>query len=603
MQTYPPFVRHPRHAPPRGIAVVIIMTMVTVAFAISYSMLRLQSTAMLVHQNADRRVSARQTALAGLSAGLRRIHLNSWAGVNSSFAITPSAIETCVVTYTAGDSLLQPQNPNYADWHYRVTITATATALHPLNPQVHSQHTAKAVVQLVPRRVGNTPNNWSAVRSRTVYQTRNAPFTVNVPVRIEGALRLQGPVQLGNLLPWSDAARGRYFDDLNLMRTGRSEVQTVSVANASGGTFRLQFNGDTTGNISYDATAWTVRSALQALSTIGSGNVSVTKPAWGEYRITFTNALATQNVPQISVGGTSLWPYWASVSTSTVQHGSSGYGDYRPFTGPLAFPQTATDAVNLSLLASQEVSLSNTSVSSAMSLPLPTSLNSYRIYPGGPTYSVPQLPSNLSNTSYAADAETNPLGVFFAPGSITLGNNVTINGTLISAGSVTLSGTNINFQPVDLRPLTGESAPVRLPAALARQNVLIGSGAGVTISGFVVAGDRFEVTEGSESASLLLEGRVVTAEFLVRQRTPWNYSALIWGWLYSLFTSQAENDGGTPYFPVYLAAFGRTPIPTLTLRPNSDSLSEHWQDLTGPVYIAHGSDPGLVWDVIRIEHD
>jgi hypothetical protein len=539
MQTYPLTARYPRRAPPRGIAVVIIMTMVTVAFAISYAMLRLQSTAMLVHQNADRRVSARQTALAGLSAGLRRMHLNSWTGVNSSFVISPSATETCVVTYTAGDTTLLPQNANYADWHYRVTITATATALHPINPQVHSQHTAKAVVQLVPRRVGNTPSNWSAVRSRTVYQTQNAPFTVHVPVRIEGELRLQGPIQLGNLLSWNDATRGKYYGDLNLMRTGRSEVQAVSVVNAGGGSFRLQFNGVSTGNISYDATASTVRSALQSLSTIGSGNVTVTKPAWGEYRITFSNALATQNVQQILVASTSLWPYWESVSTSTVQHGSPGYGDYRPFTGPIAFPQSATDAANLALLGSQELSLSNISVSSAMSLPLPTSLNSYRIYQGGPTYTIPQLPSNLSNTSYAADVENNPLGIFFAPGSISLGNNVTINGTLISAGSITLSGTNINFQPVDLRPLTGDTAPIRLPAALARQNVLIGSGAGVTINGFVVAGDRFEVVEGSESASLLLEGRVVTAEFLVRQRTAWNYNADIWGWLYSYFTSQA----------------------------------------------------------------
>src|SRR5690606_6876685 len=99
MQTYPLTSRHHRHAPPRGIAVVIIMTMVTVAFAISYSMLRLQSTAMLVQQNADRRVSARQTAMAGLSAGLRRIHLNSWGGVGSNFAINSSNTETCVVTY------------------------------------------------------------------------------------------------------------------------------------------------------------------------------------------------------------------------------------------------------------------------------------------------------------------------------------------------------------------------------------------------------------------------------------------------------------------------------------------------------------------------
>src|SRR5262249_41925037 len=51
------------------------------------------------------------------------------------------------------------------------------------------------------------------------------------------------------------------------------EVQTVTLTgNPTGGTFTLTFSGQTTAAIAYNASAATVQSALQALSSIGSGN-------------------------------------------------------------------------------------------------------------------------------------------------------------------------------------------------------------------------------------------------------------------------------------------------------------------------------------------
>lgn len=59
--------------------------------------------------------------------------------------------------------------------------------------------------------------------------------------------------------------------------TTGNEEQTVAITGApTGGSFTLTFGAQTTAAIAYNATAATVKAALEALSTIGSGGVTVT---------------------------------------------------------------------------------------------------------------------------------------------------------------------------------------------------------------------------------------------------------------------------------------------------------------------------------------
>src|SRR5215471_804027 len=59
-----------------------------------------------------------------------------------------------------------------------------------------------------------------------------------------------------------------------------NEVQRVALAGTvTGGTFTLKFNNQTTAAIAYNADAATMDQRLEALSTIGTGNVSVSKPS------------------------------------------------------------------------------------------------------------------------------------------------------------------------------------------------------------------------------------------------------------------------------------------------------------------------------------
>lgn len=86
----------------------------------------------------------------------------------------------------------------------------------------------------------------------------------------------------------------------------QSEIQTLALSNATGGTFRIAFGGQVTAPLAYNASNSTVDTALEALSTIGSGNVSVSL-AGSTYTITFGGALANTNVPSLQ----------ADVSTAT----------------------------------------------------------------------------------------------------------------------------------------------------------------------------------------------------------------------------------------------------------------------------------------------
>lgn len=94
---------------------------------------------------------------------------------------------------------------------------------------------------------------------------------------------------------------------------GTSEVQTITI-DADGGTFKLAFDGYTTGDIDWDSTNNTLRdnvdAALEALPNIGAGNVTTAVGTMtsgvGTLTVTFAGALAAKAVPTITVADNSL---------------------------------------------------------------------------------------------------------------------------------------------------------------------------------------------------------------------------------------------------------------------------------------------------------
>lgn len=109
-----------------------------------------------------------------------------------------------------------------------------------------------------------------------------------------------------------------------------AEVQTVTISGTpTGGTFTLTYRGQTTAAIAYNAIASAVDTALEALTTIGAGNVAVTGgPGPGTpYIVTFGGALTNTNIRPLTANSSGLTGGTdPDVSVAETTAGSAGVG-------------------------------------------------------------------------------------------------------------------------------------------------------------------------------------------------------------------------------------------------------------------------------------
>lgn len=102
-----------------------------------------------------------------------------------------------------------------------------------------------------------------------------------------------------------------------------NEVQSVTIPGATGGTFRLSFKDEHTNYLALGASAADLQAALEALSTIGLSNVTVTGSgtAASPYIITFRYALGSTNQPLLE-GDSSRLTGLASATYNTISQGT-----------------------------------------------------------------------------------------------------------------------------------------------------------------------------------------------------------------------------------------------------------------------------------------
>ncbi len=103
-----------------------------------------------------------------------------------------------------------------------------------------------------------------------------------------------------------------------------NEVQTVAIPDdVTGGTFALTYGGQTTGGIAYDADAATVDTALELLSNIGVGDVTVTGGDGPgiDWIVEFTNLLAGAPQVDMTIDGALLTGNEVTVTRTQVGSG------------------------------------------------------------------------------------------------------------------------------------------------------------------------------------------------------------------------------------------------------------------------------------------
>lgn len=106
---------------------------------------------------------------------------------------------------------------------------------------------------------------------------------------------------------------------------GTNAQQNLEIDNATGGTFTITFNGQTTIPLAYNAGGNVLQNALAALSNIGIGNVVVNEqpglPGAILYAIYFVEQLGRLALPMITVDGSLLTGIGVLVNVSLAQAG------------------------------------------------------------------------------------------------------------------------------------------------------------------------------------------------------------------------------------------------------------------------------------------
>lgn len=110
---------------------------------------------------------------------------------------------------------------------------------------------------------------------------------------------------------------------------GVNEVKTVTITGTpTGGTFTLTFGGQTTSAIAYNAAGSAVEDAVEALSSVGLGNVRVTGgPGPGTpYVITFLNDLGRRDVGTMTAAHSFTGGTTPAIAVTTTTEGDATDG-------------------------------------------------------------------------------------------------------------------------------------------------------------------------------------------------------------------------------------------------------------------------------------
>jgi hypothetical protein len=205
------------------------------------------------------------------------------------------------------------------------TVTAAVTATRPTDDANGTPAgTALVVVSAVPEidtatlatdvAGGTGPEDDIGYRNRGAQRLRRLVSTLVLPEHFTA-----------DALDTAGVFRVRTLD--NFDAAGSNEQQTVAISGGpTGGTFTLTFGGQTTAAIAFDATAAAVASALEALSSVGVGNVTASGgPLPGSsVLVTFTGRLGAQDLALMTAtssltGGTS-----PAVTVTETRAGGSG---------------------------------------------------------------------------------------------------------------------------------------------------------------------------------------------------------------------------------------------------------------------------------------
>ncbi len=149
-------------------------------------------------------------------------------------------------------------------------------------------------------------------------QSATSEYDVEFKIAFQCIGALAGLGNISIALAWHNITSAIVVTETDAGGNTRNEKQLITLpGNPTGGTFTLTFQSQTTSGIAYDASPATLQSALEALSNIGSGDVTVTTGSVSGWLVEFTETLGSQDLALLTASGTNL--SGGVVATSTSQ--------------------------------------------------------------------------------------------------------------------------------------------------------------------------------------------------------------------------------------------------------------------------------------------
>lgn len=183
--------------------------------------------------------------------------------------------------------------------------------------------------------------NLSNVETVTVTKTGNV-FTVEFGI-IDGMA--DQSQMTASVYSGSGSAIHDITPTISAITTRVDEQQTITLTGTpSGGTFTLTFSGQTTSSLAYNVSASTLQTALEALSNIAPGDVTVTGNAGGPWLVTFTGTYAGTNVAEMTATSSLTGSSGQSmaVTTPTANTGPNNWDNAANWS-PSGVPVTGDD--------------------------------------------------------------------------------------------------------------------------------------------------------------------------------------------------------------------------------------------------------------------
>lgn len=291
--------------------------------------------------------------------------------------------------------------------------------------------------------------------------------------------------------------------------------------------------------------------------------------------------------------------YFGSLNDKYVLQGI----DWRPFTGRIDSPTGAIGSALATLLTTMGVPRQTVPAATIADWSFTGSEYKYRLYPGGQEYAAqPVGNGTVTNTTYAADPKTNPVGILVDTNAVAISHNVNLNGTVlaINASGITLSGNSVQIRPVDLPPLQGTSDPVRLPTIVCRGDLTVTPSTGMTLVGLVSLGGDLDILQGSQSRQFDLQGKLVAKEIRVRERTEWISANM--GLLATTYNTLLATLNGMLFCDWLKSAHGLDSEPKIRFRPGTPA-TYHWSPTGGSIFVPHTADEGLRWELVSVREE